>query len=299
MTTTSEFLAAAAKEIGYSRWNDPKPGTKYGRWYAEVTGSAGFSASGVPFCAMGLDWTAWNHGMDKGLLGNGKHYAYVPYLLADAKALGRVTSTFQPGLLFAFDWDGDGVADHVGVGEIDLGGGNYQTIEFNTSNGIVTRRVRSRSSILGMIAPAYSASAVNPAPAVKPIPAPEQKPAATSAFVFGPICTKLWQNRLGTQPDGMVSSQPPSNKQYVVNPTTFQFTPAFRSGSSVVLADQKKLSKLGYYTGNIDGWCGPQQIRARATYLAELGYYTLGNEDEYWGPKHSEAFYNALKAGRY
>ena len=139
----------------------------------------------------------------------------------------------------------------------------------------------------------------NPAPAVKPIPAPAQKPATTSAFVFGPICTKLWQNRLGTQADGVVSRQPPLNRKFVVNPTTFQFTPAFTGGSSVVLADQKKLSKLGYYTGNIDGWCGPKQILARATYLANLGYYTLGNEDEYWSPKHSEAFYNALKAGRY
>ena len=139
----------------------------------------------------------------------------------------------------------------------------------------------------------------NPAPAVKPTPAPAQKPATPSNFVFGPICTKLWQNRLGTQADGVVSRQPPLNRKFVVNPTTFQFTPAFHSGSSVVLADQKKLSKLGYYTGNIDGWCGPQQILARATYLANLGYYTLGNKDEYWGPKHSEAFYNALKAGRY
>ena len=34
MATASEVLRIAAGEIGYSRWTDPQPGTKYGRWYA-------------------------------------------------------------------------------------------------------------------------------------------------------------------------------------------------------------------------------------------------------------------------
>ena len=35
MATASEVLRIAAGEIGYSRWTDPQPGTKYGRWYAQ------------------------------------------------------------------------------------------------------------------------------------------------------------------------------------------------------------------------------------------------------------------------
>ena len=46
MATASEVLRIAAGEIGYSRWTDPQPGTKYGRWYAQSHGSY-YGASGV------------------------------------------------------------------------------------------------------------------------------------------------------------------------------------------------------------------------------------------------------------
>lgn len=48
----TNVLQVAAKELGYSRWNDPKNGTKYGRWYAELTHSPYFGSNGVPYCAM-------------------------------------------------------------------------------------------------------------------------------------------------------------------------------------------------------------------------------------------------------
>ncbi|SQC02304.1 hypothetical protein [Mobiluncus curtisii] len=34
MVTANTILNTATAEIGYSRWDDPKPGTKYGRAYA-------------------------------------------------------------------------------------------------------------------------------------------------------------------------------------------------------------------------------------------------------------------------
>ena len=52
--TASKALAWAASQIGYSRWNDPLPGSVYGRWYAERHGA--YTASGVPFCAMFASW---------------------------------------------------------------------------------------------------------------------------------------------------------------------------------------------------------------------------------------------------
>ena len=128
---------------------------------------------------------------------------------------------------------------------------------------------------------------------------PPVKPAVRDPFIFGPACTKLWQSKMGTSPDGVVSSQPPANKPFVVNPTTFNFTSNYRGGSQVVAADQRRLKAKGYYRGNIDGWCGPGHILARAKYLSALGFYTLGNDDNYWGEKHSEGFYTALKSGRY
>lgn len=39
MATANDVLRIAAGELGYSRWTDPQPGTKYGRWYAQAHGS--------------------------------------------------------------------------------------------------------------------------------------------------------------------------------------------------------------------------------------------------------------------
>lgn len=39
MATAKQVLAREAAEIGYSRWDDPEQGTKYGRWMAKLTGS--------------------------------------------------------------------------------------------------------------------------------------------------------------------------------------------------------------------------------------------------------------------
>ena len=55
--TAQNVLGWAAGEIGYTRWDDPEEGSKYGRWYAQKHG-AYYGTSGVPFCAMGASWCA-------------------------------------------------------------------------------------------------------------------------------------------------------------------------------------------------------------------------------------------------
>ena len=52
MATAQDLVDFAMGEVGYCRWDDPEEGTKYGRWYAQVTGSPYFGMSGVPYCAM-------------------------------------------------------------------------------------------------------------------------------------------------------------------------------------------------------------------------------------------------------
>ena len=51
-----QALDYARGEIGYSRYSDPEPGSKYGRWYANISGEAWCGASGVPYCAMFSSW---------------------------------------------------------------------------------------------------------------------------------------------------------------------------------------------------------------------------------------------------
>nr|MCW1079565.1 CHAP domain-containing protein [Streptococcus anginosus] len=70
----------------------------------------------------------------------------------------------QAGDLVCFDWDGDGVADHVGFVERNYGS-YYQTIEGNTSSGAsgsqsngggVYRRTRNLGSVIAVIRPEYT-----------------------------------------------------------------------------------------------------------------------------------------------
>jgi hypothetical protein len=88
----------------------------------------------------------------------GKQYAYVPFVVNDAHA-GRngMHLTTEPikGDLVTFDWNHDGVADHMGVFVhwVDRGKGVFATVEGNTSltnnsnGGEVMQRERNLSDV--------------------------------------------------------------------------------------------------------------------------------------------------------
>ena len=40
MASANKVLSIAAGEVGYSRWDDPQAGTKYGRAFAEKVGNS-------------------------------------------------------------------------------------------------------------------------------------------------------------------------------------------------------------------------------------------------------------------
>lgn len=200
MATASQVLAIAASQIGYSRWDDPEEGTKYGRWYAASHG-AYFGSSGVPFCAMGVSWTLDQAGMAL----PGGHVAYVPYAINNAKAAGRLvyTASALPGDAVCFDWDDDGLADHIGFVEINYpSAGKMQTIEFNTGDGEVARRIRYYSDICAIIRPAYDDVTV-----------PEAQIDDATGFQtipdgwWGRNTTRDLQRSYGHSPDAVISSQ--------------------------------------------------------------------------------------------
>lgn len=154
MATASEVLRIAAGEIGYSRWTDPQPGTKYGRWYAQSHGSY-YGASGVPFCAMFVSWVMSRAGQAF----PGLPAAYVPYVLSAGRSRAVSTRSAKPGDIVIFNWDG-GVVDHIGF--VEANHGSYiQTIEGNTNNGRVARRTRAWNTIAAILRPAYSGSAAS------------------------------------------------------------------------------------------------------------------------------------------
>lgn len=139
MPTAQDFINACAAEVGYSRWDDEEEGTRYGRDYATRHGAT-FGQSGVPFCDMGMTYCLRKIGITN------FDSAYVPARENTASARGWLLppGAARAGDMVTFDWNDDGVSDHIGVVEsTDAEGVN--TIEFNTSeyswdNGGLVRR---------------------------------------------------------------------------------------------------------------------------------------------------------------
>jgi len=143
-TLRSKALSKAVTQIGVKESPPNSNITPYTKWYG-MTG---------PWCAMFCTWSYETVG-DSPSFVQGKNYAYVPYIVSDARAKRNglsVTSSPIPGDLVCFDWHYDGVFDHVGLFERWDGSTAFSSIEGNTSvgndsdGGAVMRRSRSTSS---------------------------------------------------------------------------------------------------------------------------------------------------------
>jgi hypothetical protein len=132
----------ASKHVKESPRNSNR--VKYSEWYGMIG----------PWCAMFQTWCADQTTQRWPL--RGSRFAYVPYLEHAAAAHQYAlsfTSSPVPGDIVTYDWDGDGVADHVGIFESWHGSGVFTAIEGNTSTsdqsngGEVMRRTRYRSQV--------------------------------------------------------------------------------------------------------------------------------------------------------
>lgn len=163
MASANKVLSIAAGEVGYSRWDDPKAGTKYGRAFAEKVGNSYYGNSGVPYCCMFVWWVLDQAGMTVPGMPTASCTALRNACANSGMIVPKMSA--QPGDIVIFDWPGsrDGANDHVGF--VELNKGNYiQTIEGNTSSGasgsqgnggVVARRTRDWSVVQDVIRPAY------------------------------------------------------------------------------------------------------------------------------------------------
>lgn len=145
-----EALAEARKWLGVSE-NPPGSNRVYfSQWYGLIG----------PWCAMFVTFVGTKVGF-KQFDKNKARWAYCPYLLADARA-GRngvaITYAPLPGDIVLYDWDNDGVADHVGWFEKWTGKpGLFWTIEGNTSHqdrsngGNTEHNVRSKADVIAFV----------------------------------------------------------------------------------------------------------------------------------------------------
>lgn len=264
MATALQVLATASGEVGYWRFGDPLEGTKYGREFAARHGDY-YGTSGVPYCAMFITYCLRANGITD------FDYAYVPYMIVEARRRGWLVGVTQAraGDIVCFDWDSDGVADHVGFCEIPYSY-KMQTIEGNTDGGRVKRRVRDHSVIIAVIRPNYSGA---PRPVV---------PTGTLAVDgdWGKTTTRALQRINGTPIDGIISSQYAPNMQYFPAcawaGSGWQWEGESAQGSQLIAKMQKAFRTTPdgiagpafarglqqYYKVSVDGYIGADSVRA-------------------------------------
>ena len=151
--TVKKILKIAKSQIGYKESPPNSNKTKYGKAYG---------LNGRPWCVIFI-WYLFYVGKAEKLFYDGKKTAYAPDLWKWFKKIKRATKKIEkakPGDIVFFDFNANGIPDHVGIVEKVLTGGYVQTIEGNTgtnntNGGQVQRRKRHKSVILGFGRPKY------------------------------------------------------------------------------------------------------------------------------------------------
>jgi hypothetical protein len=221
MATAEDIIRIAEGEVGYYAPDDPEPGSKYGRWMAELTGEEWLAGPStvVWWCDIGASWVFAQAGMAC----PGFPSYNVPNTIADAKAAGIVLddkTQAQRGDVVTYDWGGDGSGDHIGF--VRYNQGSYlDTVEFNTSgtdwgsqgagNG-VHNRTRAWGTVLAIIRPPYDT------PAATDDTTTTETDTSNSIEPdgwWGTQTTTALQRIHGTTQDGIVSGQVTANNQYV------------------------------------------------------------------------------------
>ena len=284
--TVADVLRVAAGEVGYSRWDDPEEGTKYGRWYASITGSPYFGKSGVPYCAM---WVSWVLAM-----ADVQCEGFPRAVAIDARDGFRrafAPSDSKAGDVIGFDWDSDGTGDHVGI--VKRRDGDYVTIrtyEGNTGDGEVKECVRHLSQCTIAVRPYYEGSTS---------PAKDARKLDVDG-VAGPLTIAEWQRQMGTEVDGVVSEQLEGHDRYRRNVWSVDHYPLPHAGndydgSQLVRAVQSACGLTGWM---VDGDWGELTTNAIQRRLKEWGYYT-GRFDGDFGHHSVEALQQSLNDGKW
>ena len=125
MATALDVLNVARSQLGFHAGaQDENP---YGDWYG---------IKNAPYCAMGVSWCFAQVGLSYLVAAQTpKGFAYSPAALPWFQRQGLVVNKYagQPGDLIFYDWNSDGVVDHVELLEAVSPDG-ITTIGFNTGN---------------------------------------------------------------------------------------------------------------------------------------------------------------------
>lgn len=151
-----ELIKKAVGEIGTKEYPHGSNTVKYNTEYyaSEVSGAA------FPWCCVFVWWVFKQCGLST-LFYDGQKTAYCPTVETHFKSIGSWHKTGKRGDLVLFDFNGKGIAGHIGIVESVNVDGTYTCIEGNTSTssndngGCVMRRIRKASQIRGFARPKY------------------------------------------------------------------------------------------------------------------------------------------------
>jgi hypothetical protein len=144
-------LDVSTRFIGVSEEPPKSNKVMFSNWYG-ITGP--WCAMFVTYCMVQAKSKAWKQH---------ERYAYCPYILDDAKYNRNYLRLVSAGQAIAgdvvlYDWDNDGIADHVGIVEVaPFNAKTFRAIEGNTSGtnpsdgGMVASMQRNVSDVIGFV----------------------------------------------------------------------------------------------------------------------------------------------------
>lgn len=262
MSKIDDVLNHAAYRIGYYAPDDPEPGSEAGRYCANKMNQPWLAGpSDQIYWCMCFVSMCFDMAGEIDAIGGFSFNTDVTKHRMNQVSIEDA----QRGDVVLFDWDSDGITDHVGIVEANLGDGWLQTIEGNTSgsnagsqsagNG-VWRRQRSWG-IDCVLRPNWSDEESEDSS--------EGTNSMTDAW-WGRATTYALQASLDTPADGIISGQDPDVEDVVTRAGTGWETDEESEGSQVIEALQEKLGV------EADGLIGPYTIAALQEHLKNRGH---------------------------
>ena len=156
-----EIISLAKGQVGVT---ETPPGSNHVIYNTEYYGGE-ISGDAYPWCCVFIWWLFARLGASA-LFCGGQKTAYCPFVVNYAKEHDQwVVDNYQPGDLVFFDWNGDGVADHIGL-VTGTSGASVYTVEGNVAESVKAMQ-RTVVTILGAYRPHYKDE---PKPEPKPTP---------------------------------------------------------------------------------------------------------------------------------
>lgn len=259
MATALDVLNVARTQIGFHEGvNNSNP---YGLWYG---------IPNAPYCAMGVSWCFGQVGLSHLIAAQtAKGFSYNPAGLAWFQRQGMVVNKYAglPGDLVFFDWNGDGIVDHVELLEAAAADG-LTTIGFNTGNPNdpkgregCFREHRAYFYVMAIVRPKY-ANIVKPTVGVAKSKKATAAVAATGASLAGaagvmhPSTTSTTTSTTKATTVFVASPFPTNPKAFIIG-----------AKNGAVLTIEKALLKAGYLGANyVTGIMNQQTISALTAY---------------------------------